>query len=237
MEKKDTLSILEEIESGEKSIEDAEAELAKALEESETAVIQPETVEPETRPVAREESEGAYVPTRRERKLALAEKVRDWQPHVMAGLTTDSDVSWKWPWPDSSWQWMWQNFGYPVYINHSIDVADGSELNIVSYQGDLFIRGWDEPSLKINGAIFDARTGQDENIVRIVEESGFTCAVTYRSNSIVDPRNNLYKLGRVNAQYPPHMVAAMLSGVWGDAQALAMRIKPGRGDSVGGTKD
>ncbi|MFC1712221.1 DUF4097 family beta strand repeat-containing protein [Candidatus Poribacteria bacterium] len=175
MNEKDRLSILEQIERGEISIEDAEAELAKAIEE----------------PITVEESEEIYVPTRRERKLALAESIKDWQLHTMPGLGTDDDVVWEWPWPDSNWQWVWQNLGHPVHVSHSIDIEDESELLIVLYQGDLFIRGWDEPNLKINGAVFDTRTGQDRNIVRIASSTG--------QLHVWVPRN----ITRVNARVEP----------------------------------
>ena len=228
MEKdKDRLSILERVEKGEISIEEAEAELEQVPEEDEAVVaqveglgtgsevrrdsqstnfdtpsaIQPEGTEQVTEkkpeetyaspddlaahsqalkkhdvgsPTARKkkESEEAYVSTRRERKLALAERFQNWQPQMMVGLMDGSDASWQWPWPDKNWQWMWQNFGYPVYMSHSIDATEGSELQVVSYQGDLFIRGWDEPMLKVNGAVFDVRIGQDENVIRVASSTG-----------------------------------------------------------------
>jgi len=113
-------------------------------------------------------AEEADVPTRRERELALAEKFQNWNPQTMAGLTD----SWQWPWPSKSWQWMWQNFSHPVYMSHSIDITGKTELKIALHQGDLFIRGWNEPMLKINGAAFDIKVGQDENIVRIASSTG-----------------------------------------------------------------
>ena len=164
MENRDTLSILEKIESGEKTVEDAEEELAKALEESmnktpqsskaaqldseeastETQVeadeimsdTQPGTAEPEAympseateteitsllaRPKSEivEGSEKISVTTRRERKLALARRVKNMQSNMMVGMESEGDGLFKWPWPDSGWQWMWQNFDYPVYAKH-----------------------------------------------------------------------------------------------------------------------
>lgn len=159
----DRLSILEKIESGEISIEEAEVEFARALK-PEIPTAQAEVIEQ----IETEKIDETDVPTRRERKLALAEKFQNWDPQMMVGLTD----SWQWPWPGKSWQWMWQNFGYPVYVNHSIDVAVESELKVVSYQGDVFISGWDEPTLRINGAAFDIRIGQDENVIRIAGSTG-----------------------------------------------------------------
>jgi len=195
----DRLSILEKIERGEISIEDAEVELAQALEEPEPPVAKIEIVEQTEEVVERTEEvaeqmeevaeqmeevaeqmeevaeqmevekvEHIDIPTRRERKLALAEKFQSLNPQMMAGLKD----SWQWPWPGENWQWMWQNFGYPVYISHSVEVTEESQLQVVLYQGDLFISGWDEPTLKINGAAFDVRTGQKDNVVRIASSTG-----------------------------------------------------------------
>jgi hypothetical protein len=163
----DRLSILERIERGEISVEEAEVVLEGAPEEAETPSAHEEKVER----VTDEEAEQGYIPTRRERKLALAEKFQDWQPEMMVGLET-SGGAYEWPWADKSWQWMWQNFGHPVYISHSIDATEGSELKVVSYQGDLFILGWDRPTVKVNGAVFDVRIGQEENVIRIAGSTG-----------------------------------------------------------------
>jgi len=186
---KDRLSILEKVEQGEISIEEAELVLKQASEEIEEAIDQTaveeqkieeietadkleETLEPLPKEPLSEESEEDYAPTRRERKLALAEKFQDWQPQMMIGVGESSNGSQQWPWKDKGWQWMWQNFDHPVYVSHSIDVPAESQLNIVSYQGDLFIRGWDEPTLKINGAVFDIRIGQEDNIIRVASSTG-----------------------------------------------------------------
>jgi len=170
MKKRDILSILADIEHGVLSIEDAEAELAAALGESGISGSQLEAIEQVS--AEKSEAEGTHIPTRQERRLALNEKIQSPQPHMMAGLTADDKGAYPWPWPDSNWQWMWQSLGYPIHVSHSIDVEDDSELHIVSYQGDLFLRGWDEPHLKINGAVFDARTGQDGNIIRLASSTG-----------------------------------------------------------------
>jgi hypothetical protein len=179
---KDRLSILEKVEQGEISIEEAEIVLKQASGEPEEDVIQEESVKEETKPVEVQEEEPeqvlemekekGYVPTRRERKLALAERLQNWQPQMMMGIVQGKDKTWRWPWEDKNWQWQWQNFDHPVYVSHSIDVADESEMSIVSYQGDLFIRGWDKPELKVNGAVFDLRISQENNIVRIASSSG-----------------------------------------------------------------
>jgi hypothetical protein len=170
----DRLSILEKVEQGEISIEEAEMELEQVSKEAKRITPQEREIEQvtEEKPEEAYVSAEAYVPTRRERKLTLAEKFQDWQPQMMVGLAEGSDTSWQWPWAGKNWQWMWQNFGYPVYMSHSIDVAEGSELQVVSFQGDLFIRGWDDPTLKINGAVFDVRIGQDENVIRVASSTG-----------------------------------------------------------------
>ena len=177
----DRLSILEKIERGEISLEDAEIVLEQVSEETEDAETAAEQISEEAEAASAQaerveqltvkESRKVYVPTRRERKLTLAEKFKNWQPQMMVGLE-GSDSSCQWPWAGKKWQWMWQNFGHPVYISHSIDVTEESELQIVSYQGDLFVLGWDEPTLKINGAVFDVRIGQDEKIIRIASSTG-----------------------------------------------------------------
>ena len=152
------LSLLKKIERGEISIEDAEVDLIRILEESEIPVDQMEA----------EELKETDIPTRRERKLAIIERFQNCDPQMMVGMTD----SWRWPWPDKKWQWMWQNSGYPVYVGHSIDLAQESELQVALYQGDLLIRGWDESALKINGAVFDLRIGQDENAIRVASSTG-----------------------------------------------------------------
>lgn len=175
----DRLSILEKIERGEISIEEAEIVLEPISEEAEGTrpAVPLQEEKPVLEPteaaerVTEEELEEVYVPTRRERKLALAGRFQDWQPQMMVALE-GSDGPWQWPWEDKNWQWMWQNFGHPVYISHSVEPTEGSELKIVSYQGDLFILGWNEPTLKINGAVFDIRIGQDENVIRIASSTG-----------------------------------------------------------------
>jgi len=189
-EKKDErLSILEKIERGEISVEDAEIVLEQLSGEVDTQAFgkasskrvlgtsvpseekaeAPSIQAEEEEHVEEEEPGETYVPTRRERKIALAEKFQNWQPEMMVGL---EGGPWRWPWEEKTWQWMWQNFGHPVYISHSIDADEGSKLKIVSYQGDLFILGWDEPALKINGAVFDIRIGQEEDTIRIASSTG-----------------------------------------------------------------
>jgi DUF4097 and DUF4098 domain-containing protein YvlB len=176
---KDRLSILEKVEQGEISIEEAESVLKQAAEEVEEPIEQPEeelkTVdyhENTPEPKLEERRDETYAPTRRERKLALAEQFQDWQPQMMIGAVEENAEPRHWPWSDKRWQWMWQDFDHPVYVSHSIDISPESELNVVAYQGDLFIRGWDEPTLKINGAVFDVRIGQEDNIVRVASSTG-----------------------------------------------------------------
>ncbi len=151
---------LDVIESEEIPGEDAEQ--GQILEEAETPDAPSEVTE------RVEEWRRTEIPTKRERRLELAERIQDWNPQMMRALSGSKE----WPWPDKSWQWMWQNFSYPIYISHSIDVAEETELKIVLYEGDLFISGWSEPALKIDGAAFDVRTGQDENVIRIAISTG-----------------------------------------------------------------
>ncbi|MBD3182131.1 hypothetical protein GF312_07560 [Candidatus Poribacteria bacterium] len=191
---KDRLSILEKIEQGELSVEEAEKYLGQELDEeeiqsvkediSEIQVVEEEKEEEEVpEPIRKEEKkeeeiepektiEFSNVPTRRERKLILAERLQEWAPEMMVGMVEGESQGWQWPWEDESWQWMWQNFEHPIYISHSIDVSEGNNLDIVSYQGDLFVRGWDKPNLKIDGAVFDLRIGQDDNTIRVASSTG-----------------------------------------------------------------
>ena len=154
----DRLSLLEKIERGEISIEDAEVELIRILDESEIPGDQIEAEEPEETDIL----------TRRERKLILTKRFQNENSQMMAGLTD----SLQWPWPDKKWQWMWQNFGSPAYVGHSMDATEESELQVVLHQGDLLIRGWDESALKINGAVFDLRIQQDDNAIRMAVSTG-----------------------------------------------------------------
>lgn len=191
----DRLSILEKIERGEISIDEAEGVLKQTLEKTDepagekkakpivseatafasaapTSFVSSETdIEKDEMATAEGEACVFHCPTRRERKLELAEKFQDWRPHMMVGLEGSGGVC-QWPWEDKGWQWMWQNFDYPVYMSHSIDAKEGGELQVVAYQGDLFIRGWDEPTLRINGAVFDIRIGQDDNVTRVASSTG-----------------------------------------------------------------
>lgn len=174
---KDKLSILEKVERGEISIEDAEEELKSDLDEANDASVKEEEVKEQKIEVKAEAGEiyapkEANAPTRRERKLSLAESFQNWQPQMMVSLSKNGNVKREWPWKDKTWQWMWQNFGYPVYVNHSLEVGEGTKLNIVQYQGDLFVRGWDEPTLKFSGAVFDVRIGQEENVIRVASSTG-----------------------------------------------------------------
>jgi hypothetical protein len=174
---KDKLSILEKVERGEISIEDAESKLKGDSKATESATVQEKPQEKIKEQVKEKKDENYMprdinIPTRRERKITLAESFQNWQPHMMAGMTRTSDSKREWPWKDENWQWMWQNFGYPVYVNHSIEINQDTKLCIVQYQGDLFLRGWDEPMLKLNGAVFDVRIGQEENIIRIASSTG-----------------------------------------------------------------
>lgn len=183
----DRLSILEKIERGEISIEEAEVMLRQLSGETKFGIAQEErieqvSVEDGTANIQGKRKEERKfpdiglaetdVPTRRERKLALTEKFQNWEPRMMMGVVEAEKSPWQWPWENKSWQWMWQNFDYPICVSHIADVSEGSELQIVSYQGDIFIRGWDEPTLKINGASFDLRMGQGENVTRIASSTG-----------------------------------------------------------------
>lgn len=164
----DRLSILEKIELGEISVDDAKLALEKASQE---AGIGDNHEMRYSQELAEGPEEDNIIPTRDERKNKLAIILRSWEPQVMFGLN-EGQSKWIWPWEKKKWQWMWQNIEYPVYVDHYIDTAEKSELKIVSYQGDLIIRGWNKPNLKINGAAFDTRIGQDENTVRIACSTG-----------------------------------------------------------------
>lgn len=177
---KDRLSILEKVEQGEISIEEAESVLKQVSEEAEEAIDREEekveTISDQkeiAEPTSEREMMEAHAPTRRERRVALAEKFQDWKPQMMIGGAAGSSAEpRRWPWEDKDWQWMWQNFDHPVFVSHSINVSAGSELNVVAYQGDLFIRGWDEPMLKIDAAVFDIRIGQEDNVIRVASSTG-----------------------------------------------------------------
>jgi hypothetical protein len=184
----DRLSILEKVERGEISIEEAETVLNEVLEKDETIIVQEEEKVEEaplgsapayaggTRKkkenTTNMDLEETNIPTRRERKLALAERFRNWEPNMMIGSLESEGGFWQWPWENKNWQWMWQDFDHPIYVAHSAEVSENCKLQMVSYQGDLFIRGWDEPMLKINGAVFDLRIAQEEEIIRIASCTG-----------------------------------------------------------------
>ena len=164
----DRLSILKKVEQGEISIEDAKEILGQMPEEDKPFIAKIEKKKELEDILPSKES---YIPTRRERKLALAEKSQSLEPNVMITLEKD-EAKCQWPWQDKKWKWMWQNLEHPIYVNHYIDLSEGTQLKILSYYGDLFIRGWDEPKLLINGAVFDLRIGQDENSVNIASSTG-----------------------------------------------------------------
>lgn len=159
---RDRLSILRRVEKGEISVDEAKDELESITE------VKKSPLEEAIEEIVPEKS---YIPTRRERKLALAEKYQRWQTDMMITLR-EGDFPCQLPWPDKAWKWMWQNPEYPVYINHSMELVEKTKLQICSYYGDLFIRGWDQPKLIINGAVLDLRIGQDEDIVSIASSTG-----------------------------------------------------------------
>ena len=114
---------------------------------------------------------GAPVLTRQERLSALSERLHGWEPENMAGPEAISDGR-RWPWPDAEWQWFWQNFEHPVYVDRTLDVAEGSELSLVLYQGNLILHGWNEPLMKFGAAVYDLRIGRDKETVRMAGSTG-----------------------------------------------------------------
>lgn len=165
---KDKLSILKKVEKGEISVEEAKEILGQISDEVISSVTEAKL---EKQIEETYDGKKAYIPTRRERKLALAEKFQSWEPNIMVSLEKEV-ASCQWPWPDNAWKWMWQNPEYPIYINHFMELSEGTSLNVFAYYGDLFIRGWDQPKLLINGAVFDLRIGQNSNTVNIASSTG-----------------------------------------------------------------
>lgn len=89
----------------------------------------------------------------------------------MVGLP-GAEGSRPWPWPEAGWQWLWQDFEHPVRVDQRFDVADGSALSVVVYQGDVTLCGWEEPMLKVGAAGFDLRVGRDGGAIRIAHSTG-----------------------------------------------------------------
>ncbi len=112
--------------------------------------------------------DGPSVQTRRERLFAATDRVRDWDPRNMVTLSPPPRPG---PWPDGRYQWLWQDFDHPVHVDHALDLADGSGLSVVVYEGDLNMTG-DEGSLRIGAAAFDLRIGRDEHAVRMAAATG-----------------------------------------------------------------
>ena len=144
------LGILDRLERGEIAVEDAARALAG---------------EPEPEP------QSPSVLTRRERMLALAERIRDWDPHHMVTLVPDRAPR-PWPWPEQTWQWFWQDLDHPVHVDHTLDLADGCALLAVMYEGDLNLTGWEGTTLRIGAAAFDLRIGREERAVRTASSTG-----------------------------------------------------------------
>lgn len=111
------------------------------------------------------------VLTRRERLLALTERIRDWDPRHMVTLPSTPSPR-PWPWPEQPWQWFWQDFDHPVHVDHTLDLADGCGLFAVVYEGDLTLTGREDGALKIGAAAFDLRIGRDASAARIAAATG-----------------------------------------------------------------
>ena len=156
---------------GKITVEEAATALRKGNEES-AEVASGEAEAQQAEEVVQEiEEEPREIPTRRERMLALAERLRGWSAQDMASPFATEEHRF-WPWPKERWQRLWQNFEYPVHVDQEFDLSDGSELLVVAYHGDLTACGWDESSLKVSTAAFDLRIGRDENAVRIASSTG-----------------------------------------------------------------
>ncbi len=111
------------------------------------------------------------VQTRQERVCSLSERVREWDPQHMVTLDPNLPAR-PWPWPEAAWQWFWQAFDRPVHVDHTLDLAGGSELYTVMYGGDLNLVGRSNPKLGIGAAAFDLRAGRDAETVRIAASTG-----------------------------------------------------------------
>lgn len=122
-------------------------------------------------PAALTAPEGPAVLTRRERLLALTERIRDWDPRHMVTLSPAPSPR-AWPWPEQPWQWFWQDFDHPVHVDHTLDLADGCGLFAVVYEGDLTLTGGEDKALKIGAAAFDLRIGRDASAARIAGATG-----------------------------------------------------------------
>lgn len=159
-------AILDRLDRGEIS---AQAALRALSGEAEPAVEAPRLPSPAVPPAPATSLEGPAVPTRRERLLALTERVRDWDPRHMVTLSSSPRA---WPWPDQPYQWFWQDFDHPVHVDHTLDLADGCGLFAVVYEGDLTLTGGEGRALKIGAAAFDLRIGRDASAARIAAATG-----------------------------------------------------------------
>jgi len=108
--------------------------------------------------------------TRRQRLAGLADQVRAWEPERM--ITPAGQPPRSWPWPENPWQWFWQNFAHPLHLDHSFDLAPGTQLCAVVFAGDLHLRGAADPRLTLGAAAYDLRAGLQERDLRLAAATG-----------------------------------------------------------------
>jgi hypothetical protein len=164
----DTSEILNRLERGEISPQAAIRALAGEVEPEPEAPASPAFEVPLAPPSPPPDT---AVLTRRERLLALTERIRDWDPRHMVTLAPAPSPR-AWPWPEQPYQWFWQDFDHPVHVEHALDLPDGCGLFAVLYEGDLTLTGGEAGPLKIGAAAFDLRIGRDASAARIAAATG-----------------------------------------------------------------
>ena len=155
------VEILGQLEKGEISVDAASRMLTGGEVESAGAPDAPDGL-------GAEAAQSAAVSTRRERLVALAERVQGWTPERM--VTADSVRSW--PWPECAWQWFWQDFAHPLHVDHQFDLAEGTQIHAVIYEGNLNLTGLGHHQLSLGAAVFDLRISRQELALRIAAATG-----------------------------------------------------------------
>ena len=166
----DALQAMREEASEEDVVPEVDSEIPainREAEDGEIPAVNREVEEPERIAVEPETA----VQTRRERLLALAGRVGDWEPRRMAVPQADWTPH-SWPWSEAEWQWMWQDFEHPLHVDRSFDLAAGSGLWAVLYGGDLQLVGAEREGLGIGAAVFDLRVGRDADAIRVAASTG-----------------------------------------------------------------
>ncbi len=125
---------------------------------------------PEASPAAPAPETPNAAPTRRQRLAALTEQVRAWEPERM--VTPPDQPPRSWPWPESAWQWFWQDFSHPLHLDHTFELAAGTQLYATVFSGDLNLSGLPSPQLTLGAAAFDLRVGHQERILRLAAATG-----------------------------------------------------------------